>query len=71
MIAHLNTTPRVIFTALEIQCFYCTEKSKVFRLITRLFREHLATYGPNEEKPFDESKIERLKKHCIKNPSAL
>ena len=72
MIKYLKVVPRVIFSALELQCLYCTENSKAFRTIYRLFNEHLSTYGPNDTKPFDERKINNLKTYCLhKNPNPI
>ena len=56
--------PKIVFTSLELQCYYSTRHSKTVRVIENLFTQYLASLGENDKKPFDERKIRILKQIC-------
>ena len=59
-----DEVPKIVFTALELQCYYCTRHSKTVRVIENIFIHYLASLGPNDKRPFDERKIRILKQVC-------
>ena len=56
--------PNIIFTAMELQCFYCTTRCKTFREIKRIFTKYLNEYKGEGAIPFSNEKIKKLEKSC-------
>ena len=56
--------PNILFTAMELQCFYCTTRCKTFRMIKGIFTDYLNEYKGDEAIPFNANKIEKLVKAC-------
>ena len=56
--------PKIVFTALEFQCYYIKRSSQTAQIIENFFVDYLASLGPNDEKPYDERKIRILKQVC-------
>ena len=59
-----DKVPKIVFTALEFQCYYIKRSSETAQIIENFFVDYLASLGPNEEKPYDERKIRILKLVC-------
>ena len=56
--------PNILFTAMELQCYYCTSRCKTFKSIKKIFSDYLNEYEGEEEIPFNNNKIEKLGKAC-------
>ena len=56
--------PNIIFTAMELQCFYCTTRCKTFKEIKGIFTDYLNQYQGDEPIPFNDNKIQKLEKAC-------
>ena len=59
-----GSIPNIMFTAMELQCFYCTTKCKTFKTIEQIFTNYLNDYKGEETIPFNKDKIKKLGKAC-------